>query len=189
MTTAKKKPRLSPVSQLRGVLTVLDGKAKIPTAELLGSIREMVGDALAVLQEPDRPSSESHSCCWPSSSPRQWPPRPYAASCCTGSRSLTSPCTHGRFRRSTAWQVRNDVRHPKHRHGPVRHRHDHPGAVRLRAVRLDFGAGWAWRGDRAEGVEAPQQASASAAGGGAGQSVPRHRTHPGRSRGRHWSEA
>ena len=48
-----KTAKLSPVSQLQGVLTVLDGKAKIPTAELLGSIREMVGDALAVLQEPD----------------------------------------------------------------------------------------------------------------------------------------
>ncbi len=48
-----KTDKLSPVSQLRGVLTVLDGKTKTPTAELLGAIREMVGDALAVLQEPD----------------------------------------------------------------------------------------------------------------------------------------
>ncbi|MFN4160458.1 MAG: hypothetical protein ACK4FW_00500 [Stenotrophomonas sp.] len=53
MTAAKKKPRLSPVSQLQGVLVVLDGRTKIPTAELLSTIRGMVSDALAVLQEPD----------------------------------------------------------------------------------------------------------------------------------------
>lgn len=50
---AKKKPRLSPVSQLQGVLLVLDGKAKVPTAELMVTIRGMVSDALAVMQEPD----------------------------------------------------------------------------------------------------------------------------------------
>ncbi|RLK53437.1 hypothetical protein BCL79_2744 [Stenotrophomonas rhizophila] len=53
MTASKKKPRLSPVSQLQGVLVVLDGRTKIPTAELLSTIRGMVSDALAVMQEPD----------------------------------------------------------------------------------------------------------------------------------------
>lgn len=41
------------ISQLQGVLTVLDGRTKLPTAEILVTIREMVSDALAVLQEPD----------------------------------------------------------------------------------------------------------------------------------------
>ena len=53
MTVAKKKTRLSPVSHLQGVLLVLDGKAKVPTAELMVTIRGMVSDALAVMQEPD----------------------------------------------------------------------------------------------------------------------------------------
>lgn len=54
MTSKKKTARLSPVSQLQGVLVVLENqKAKSPTAELLLAIREMVSDALAVLQEPD----------------------------------------------------------------------------------------------------------------------------------------
>lgn len=53
MSAAKRKPKLSAVNQLQGVLTVLDGKTKLPTAEVLTSIREMVSDALAVLQEPD----------------------------------------------------------------------------------------------------------------------------------------
>jgi len=54
MGAPKSKPTLSPVSQLQGVLVVLESrKAKNPTAELLGAIREMVSDALAVLQEPD----------------------------------------------------------------------------------------------------------------------------------------
>lgn len=49
-----KAAKLSPVSQLQGVLVVLESrKAKNPTAELLTAIREMVSDALAVLQEPD----------------------------------------------------------------------------------------------------------------------------------------
>jgi hypothetical protein len=48
-----KAAKLSPVSQLQGVLVVLDGRTKIPTAELLSTIRAMVSDALAVLQEPD----------------------------------------------------------------------------------------------------------------------------------------
>ncbi len=52
-TVAKRKPRVSPIGQLQGVLMVLDGKTKIPSAEMLVSIREMVGDALSVLQEPD----------------------------------------------------------------------------------------------------------------------------------------
>jgi len=54
MPAAKAKAKLSPVSQLQGVLVVLESrKAKNPTAELLTAIREMVSDALAVLQEPD----------------------------------------------------------------------------------------------------------------------------------------
>lgn len=53
MTTSKRKPKLSAVNQLQGVLTVLDGRTKLPTAEVLTAIREMVSDALAVLQEPD----------------------------------------------------------------------------------------------------------------------------------------
>ncbi|KRG47359.1 hypothetical protein ARC20_03245 [Stenotrophomonas panacihumi] len=53
MTTSKRKPKLSAVNHLQGVLTVLDGKTKLPTAEVLTAIREMVSDALAVLQEPD----------------------------------------------------------------------------------------------------------------------------------------
>lgn len=54
MMAAKKKAKLSPVNQLQGVLVVLESqKAKNPTAELLLAIREMVSDALAVLQEPD----------------------------------------------------------------------------------------------------------------------------------------
>ncbi|WP_439426796.1 hypothetical protein [Stenotrophomonas sp. T8] len=55
MTAARKKAaKLSPVDQLQGVLVVLESqKAKNPTAELLLAIREMVSDALAVLQEPD----------------------------------------------------------------------------------------------------------------------------------------
>lgn len=54
MTGKKKSASLSPVSQLQGVLVVLESrKAKNPTAELLSAIREMVSDALAVLQEPD----------------------------------------------------------------------------------------------------------------------------------------
>lgn len=54
MTAAKKKAKLSPVNQLQGVLVVLESqKAKNPTAELLLAIREMVSDALAVLQEPE----------------------------------------------------------------------------------------------------------------------------------------
>lgn len=40
-------------ARLQGVLSVLDGKAKLPTAELLATAREMVNDALMVLQEPD----------------------------------------------------------------------------------------------------------------------------------------
>ncbi len=48
-----KTAKLSPVSQLQGVLVVLDGRTNIPTAELLTTIRAMVSDALAVLQEPD----------------------------------------------------------------------------------------------------------------------------------------
>lgn len=53
MTTAKKKPSVSPISQLQGVLLVLDNRSGRPTAEMLANVREMVGDALAVLQEPD----------------------------------------------------------------------------------------------------------------------------------------
>lgn len=54
MTPKKKGAKLSPVNQLQGVLVVLESqKAKSPTAELLLAIREMVSDALAVLQEPD----------------------------------------------------------------------------------------------------------------------------------------
>jgi hypothetical protein len=53
MTAAKRKPKLSAESHLRGVLTVLDRKSKTPTAEVLDVIREMVSDALEVLQERD----------------------------------------------------------------------------------------------------------------------------------------
>ncbi|MCI2243801.1 hypothetical protein L3067_04160 [Xanthomonas sp. PPL568] len=51
--TARRKPKLPAISQLQGVLTVLDGRTKLPTVEILATIREMVSDALAVLQEPD----------------------------------------------------------------------------------------------------------------------------------------
>lgn len=40
-------------ARLQGVLSVLDGKTKLPSAELLATAREMVNDALMVLQEPD----------------------------------------------------------------------------------------------------------------------------------------
>lgn len=54
MTAAKKKAgKLSPISQLQGVLLVLDNRSGRPTAEMLANVREMVGDALAVLSEPD----------------------------------------------------------------------------------------------------------------------------------------
>lgn len=53
MTAAKRKPKLTAESQLRGVLMVLDQKTKTPTAEVLGTIRAMVQDALEVLQERD----------------------------------------------------------------------------------------------------------------------------------------
>ncbi|MDX3932678.1 MAG: hypothetical protein QHC77_12165 [Stenotrophomonas sp.] len=54
MSAGKKKgPRLSPISQLQGVLLVLDNRSGRPTAEMLANVREMVGDALAVMQEPD----------------------------------------------------------------------------------------------------------------------------------------
>ncbi|MEE7545752.1 hypothetical protein HF319_00680 [Xanthomonas sp. Kuri4-1] len=48
-----RKPKLPAINQLRGVITVLDARATKPTTELLGTIREMVSDALAVLQEAD----------------------------------------------------------------------------------------------------------------------------------------
>lgn len=53
MTTAKRKPKLTAVSHLQGVLTVLDRKSKIPSAEVLDVIRQMVNDALEVLKERD----------------------------------------------------------------------------------------------------------------------------------------
>ncbi|WP_313243750.1 hypothetical protein [Stenotrophomonas rhizophila] len=54
MTSAKKKAaKLSPISQLQGVLLVLDNRSGRPTAEMLANVREMVGDALSVLNEPD----------------------------------------------------------------------------------------------------------------------------------------
>lgn len=54
MSAGKKKgPRLSPISQLQGVLLVLDNRSGRPTAEMLANVREMVGDALTVMQEPD----------------------------------------------------------------------------------------------------------------------------------------
>ncbi len=54
MTAAKKKAaKLSPISQLQGVLLVLDNRSGRPTAEMLANVREMVGDALSVMQEPD----------------------------------------------------------------------------------------------------------------------------------------
>lgn len=54
MTGSKNKaPKLSPISQLQGVLLVLDNRSGRPTAEMLANVREMVGDALAVMQEPD----------------------------------------------------------------------------------------------------------------------------------------
>ncbi len=53
MPASKAKASLSPASHLQGVLMVLDNRSKRPTAEMLGAIREMVSDALAVLQEPD----------------------------------------------------------------------------------------------------------------------------------------
>lgn len=44
--------KVSPLAQLQGLLTVLD-RSKSPPAELLATVREMVGDAIAVMQEPD----------------------------------------------------------------------------------------------------------------------------------------
>lgn len=49
----KPKPMIPAINQLQGVLSVLDNRTKRPTAEMLGTIREMVGDAIAVLMEPD----------------------------------------------------------------------------------------------------------------------------------------
>ncbi|MDG2524633.1 hypothetical protein P6166_04580 [Stenotrophomonas sp. HITSZ_GD] len=51
--SGKKPAKLPAESQLRGVLMVLDQKTKTPTAEVLGTIRTMVQDALDVLQERD----------------------------------------------------------------------------------------------------------------------------------------
>lgn len=54
MAAAKAKAKALPaLAHLKGVLMVLDNRTKRPTAELLVTIREMVGDAMAVLQEPD----------------------------------------------------------------------------------------------------------------------------------------
>jgi len=53
MGAARKQMKLTAESQLRGVLTVLDQKTKTPTAEILATIRQMVSDALEVLQEKD----------------------------------------------------------------------------------------------------------------------------------------
>jgi hypothetical protein len=47
------KRKLPPLSHLQGVLTVIDNRAgRSPTA-VLAAVREMVQDAIAVLQEPD----------------------------------------------------------------------------------------------------------------------------------------
>lgn len=53
MTVAKRKPKIAAETHLRGVLMVLDQKTKTPTAEILATIRQMVSDALDVLQEKD----------------------------------------------------------------------------------------------------------------------------------------
>ncbi|WP_315386616.1 hypothetical protein [uncultured Stenotrophomonas sp.] len=53
MPAAKKAVKPSPISQLQGVLLVLDNRSGRPTAEMLANVREMVGDALSVMQEPD----------------------------------------------------------------------------------------------------------------------------------------
>ncbi len=50
---AARKPMLSPLSQLQGVLTVLDNRAKRPTPEVLAAVGSLVRDAIAVMQEPD----------------------------------------------------------------------------------------------------------------------------------------
>lgn len=47
-------PRTAPaLTQLKGVLTVLDNRGKRPTTEVLRAVGEMVRNALEVLQEPD----------------------------------------------------------------------------------------------------------------------------------------
>lgn len=48
----KRKP-MPALSQLQGVLTVLDNRSKRPASEVLSAVGEMVRDAIAVLQEPD----------------------------------------------------------------------------------------------------------------------------------------
>jgi len=53
MIAKKRALKVSPISQLQGVLLVLDNRSGRPTAEMLANVREMVGDALAVMQEPD----------------------------------------------------------------------------------------------------------------------------------------
>lgn len=45
--------RLPALTQLQGIVTVLDNRTKRPPTELLNTIREMVQDAIVVLQEPD----------------------------------------------------------------------------------------------------------------------------------------
>lgn len=47
------KRKLPPLNQLQGVLMVLDNRTKRSPAEVLVAVREMVQDAIAVLQEPD----------------------------------------------------------------------------------------------------------------------------------------
>lgn len=53
MPATKKAVKPSAISQLQGVLLVLDNRSGRPTAEMLANVREMVGDALSVMQEPD----------------------------------------------------------------------------------------------------------------------------------------
>lgn len=45
--------RLPPINQLQGALAVIDNRAKRSPTAVLSAVREMVQDAIAVMQEPD----------------------------------------------------------------------------------------------------------------------------------------
>lgn len=44
---------LPPLTQLQGVLSVIDNRAKNSPTQVLAAVREMVQDTIVVLQEPD----------------------------------------------------------------------------------------------------------------------------------------
>lgn len=53
MSHGTRRPKLPPLNQLQGVLTVIDNRSKRSPTAVLEAVREMVQDAIAVLQEPD----------------------------------------------------------------------------------------------------------------------------------------